>query len=141
MNSTGKYDDIINLPHHVSKRRAKMSMADRAAQFGSFAPLTGHKDALDETARVTDDRIEQDEYQQSSINKKICLLQSEAAKKQAVSITFFVPDKSKSGGEYITVTGTVKKIDEYKRCVVMDNGIKISINDIIDIDGDFFDFW
>lgn len=137
MDNQHKYDDIINMPHHTSLKRVRMPMKDRAAQFLPFAALTGYDDEIKETARLTDEKIYLSEETTSVINKKICILsESEASE---ISITYFVPDDKKSGGSYVTESGTVKKIDDYKKVIVMKNGTEIPFKDILDIDGEMFD--
>lgn len=132
------YDDIINLPHHTSASRPRMSVYDRAAQFYPFAALTGYDTAITETARLTDKKIELDEYKKADLSERLCMIQDLKDERSEVSITFFMPDKKKSGGEYITVTGCVKKIDEHERIVVMRDATKIPIEDILEIDGELF---
>lgn len=132
------YDDIINLPHHTSTSRPRMSAHDRAAQFSPFAALTGYDSAITETARLTDTRVELDEYSKADLNEKLCIIQDQIDQQPEVSITYFQPDKMKSGGTYITATGCVKKMDEYKHAVVMRDATKIPIDDIFEINGDFF---
>ena len=135
---TGSYDDIINLPHHVSASRPRMSALDRAAQFSPFAALTGYDDAVKETARLTDERVELDESSKAALNERLLMIQGQLDDQPQVSIIYFQPDDKKAGGTYITATGSVKKIDEYERTAVMKDGTKISIDDIIKIDGDLF---
>lgn len=135
---TGSYDDIINLPHHVSASRPRMSALDRAAQFSPFAALTGYDDAVKETARLTDERVELDESSKAALNERLLMIQGQLDDQPQVSIIYFQPDDKKAGGTYITATGCVKKIDEYERTAVMKDGTKISIDDIIKIDGDLF---
>lgn len=132
------YDDIINLPHHVSTTRPQMSMKDRAAQFSPFAALTGYDAAVRETARLTDERVELDEAALSILNMKFQVLLDRLGEKNEVSITFFQPDEKKSGGEYVRITGTVKKLDEFKRQIIMADGKKILMDDILDMEGDIF---
>lgn len=132
------YDDIINLPHHTSTSRLRMSVYDRAAQFSPFAALTGYDSAITEMARLTDTRVELDEYSKADLNEKLCIIQEQMDKQSEVSITYFQPDKKKSGGAYITAIGCVKKIDEYGRTVVMRDATKIPIEDILEIDGMLF---
>lgn len=132
------YDDIINLPHHTSASRPHMSAYDRAAQFSPFAALTGYDSAITETARLTDKRAELDEYSKAALNEKLCMIQDQMDEQPEVSITYFQPDNKKSGGAYMTVTGCVKKIDEYERTVVMQDAAKIPIEDIFDIEGELF---
>lgn len=135
---TGSYDDIINLPHHVSASRPRMSALDRAAQFSPFAALTGYDDAVKETARLTDERVELDESSKVALNERLLMIQGQLDDQPQVSIIYFQPDDKKAGGTYITATGCVKKIDEYERTAAMKDGTKISIDDIIKIDGDLF---
>jgi len=132
------YDDIINLPHHTSTSRPHMSAHARAAQFSPFAALTGYDSAITETGRLTDKKGEMDEYSKSDMNERLCIIQCQMDEQPEVSITYFQPDKKKSGGAYITATGCVKKIDEYERTVVMQDDTKIPIDDIFEIDGELF---
>lgn len=133
MSSENRYDDIINLPHHVSEKHPRMSMIDRAAQFSPFAALTGHGAAIEETARLTDERIEIEENKKEIINEKLIFIAESADESPEVTVTFFAPDGRKFGGEYVSVTGKVKKIDAYKHDVVMTDGRIIPIENIYDI--------
>ena len=135
---TESYDDIINLPHHVSSSRPHMSSFDRAAQFSPFAALTGYDNAVKETARLTEERIELDESRKAALNERLCIIQDTLVELPTVIITYFQPDKKKSGGAYVTATGSVKKIDEYVRTVVMHDTTKIPIDEILSIDGEMF---
>lgn len=132
------YDDIINLPHHTSAARRHMSAYDRAGQFSPFAALTGHDAAISETARLTETRIELDEYSKADLNQRLCIIQEQPDEQPEVSITYFQPDNKKSGGAYITAAGCVKKIDDYKRTVVMQDDTQIPIEDILAIEGELF---
>ena len=136
---TSEYDDIINLPHHVSVTRPHMTVIDRAAQFSPFAALTGYAAAIKETARLTDDRVELDEYIKGALSEKLQLLTERIKEYPEIIITYFQPDVKKNGGSYVTANSTAKKIDEYKRMVVMSDGTAIPIDDIISIDGQIFE--
>ncbi len=125
------YDDIINLPYKKSTERPQMSMLDRAAQFSPFAALTGHKDATTETARLTDKRIELDDYFKDELNRKLCTLIETSTQ---ASITYFIPDDKKDGGKYLTVTGTVQKYDEYHNTIKLTNGMVIPVRDITEVE-------
>ena len=129
-----RYDDIINLPHHQSTERAHMSLHDRAAQFAPFAALTGHEEAIEETARVTEEKITLDESTISKINEILFDIAQHLPEKKPVSITYFVPDKQKSGGAYLTDVGTIKKIDEVEKTVRMDSGMIIPMGEIRNIE-------
>lgn len=133
------YDDILLLPHHVSEKHPPMSRLDRAAQFSPFAALTGYEAAVEETARLTDRRIELDEGEKATIDQRLTLVQERLPDPIKVTITYFVPDKKKVGGAYVNVSGTVKKIDDYERTVVLRDGTNIPIIDILCIDGEIFD--
>lgn len=135
---TNLYNDIINLPHHQSATRPHMSAYDRAAQFSPFAALTGYEDTVAETARLTDKKVELDDYSKADLNERLNMIQDTLGEQPEVSITYFLPDKKKSGGAYVTVTGGVKKIDEYKHIVVMLDATKIPIDDIAEINGVLF---
>ena len=131
---SGKYDDIINLPHHVSPTRPQMSMIDRAAQFSPFSALSGYDDAILETGRLTDARIEMTEDELDALNAKYQLLMDTIGTEIEVSITYFKPDDRKAGGAYLTERDVVKKVDTYNRRILMRNGTCIPMDDIFDID-------
>lgn len=131
---TGKYDDIINLPHHVSSTRPHMPMSDRAAQFSPFAALSGYDAAVKETARLTTERIELAEDARTALEEKLGLLSDTISDAPTVTITYFQPDRKKAGGEYITATGIVKRIDDYQHTIIMKDGHQIAIADVIDVD-------
>lgn len=132
------YNDIINLPHHVSTKHPRMKMIDRAAQFSPFAALTGHGAAVSETERLTEKFAEPDEYEKSIINEKLRFLAELVSQRPVAEIVYFEPDKRKDGGEYVTVTGEVKKIDSVGQSVLMADGQRISAEFISDIRCDLF---
>ena len=132
------YEDILNLPHHVSKTRPQMSMLDRAAQFSPFAALTGYDDAIKETGRLTDEKIEMDEDRKAALDMKQAYLIEMIDEQPEISITYFLPDAQKSGGAYVTVTGNLKRFDEYERLLILTDGKKIPMDDIADIESDLF---
>ena len=136
--SRKKYADIIDLPHHQSDTRPKMSNYDRAAQFSPFAALTGHADSIKETARLTDEYSEPSEEMKAIMNEKILFLMEQLENQPEITITFFKPDEKKQGGAYITITGVVKKIKTYERQIQMTTGDLIPIDMIFDIKGDIF---
>lgn len=125
-----KYQDLIERKHPVSKIHSQMSMHDRAAQFAPFAALTGHNDAIKETARLTKRRIELSEEEKEQLDMKLSQLLRDSQKRKPISVTYFEEDLHKEGGTYITVTGTVKKIDEVGRRLVMEDNRKIIFQDI-----------
>ena len=127
------YDDIINLPHPVSKNHPQMPFRDRAAQFAPFAALTGHDAAIKETARLTDERLELSEEVIAQLNEKINIIRNNIGIEQNVSITYFIPDTKKAGGSYVTYSGIVKKIDEYEHTIIMTDQTVIPIEQISDI--------
>ena len=133
-----KYADIIDLPHHQSDTRPKMSNYDRAAQFSPFAALTGHADSIKETARLTDEYSEPSEEMKAIMNEKILFLMEQLKNQPEITITFFKPDEKKQGGAYITITGVVKKIKTYERQIHMTTGDLIPIDMIFGIDGEIF---
>ena len=138
--NTGRspYEDIINLPHHVSPTRPRMSRADRAAQFSPFAALSGYGDAVQETARLTNQRIELDEGAKAALDEKLRLLAEVIEDRPEAAITYFLPDRKKAGGEYVTATGQVKKVDAVAQELVMANGRIIPIADIIEVESRLF---
>ena len=128
----GRYDDIINLPHKQSEKRAHMSNHDRAAQFSPFAALTGHSDAIEETARLTDGRIVLGEYEADLVNEKLRKLAERP--KQEIRVTHFVPDDKKQGGKYITEAKKVRRVDETGRKLIFDDKSEMAFGDIVDIE-------
>lgn len=137
---TGTYDDIIHLPHHVSSTRSHITAIDRAAQFSPFAALTGHSDAIKETARLTDQRIELDEDMLCYLSDRLQILIDRMNEHPEIAITYFQPDAKKNGGTYIAAAGMIKKIDEFERVIVMSNGTEVPINDIVSIEGQIFEY-
>lgn len=135
---SGQYDDIINLPHHVSATRPQMPLLDRAAQFAPFAALTGYDAAIKETGRLTDEKIEMDEEALNILNMKFQLLVDNLHDEPEVSFTYFKPDERKAGGAYLEVTGTVKKVDDFERVITMQDGTKMLMDNILNIDGEIF---
>lgn len=131
MNNWEIYKDIINLPHHVSKKHPKMSLEARSAQFAPFAALVGYDALVHETARLTDDKIEIDEEEKEIIDSQLQLVKEQISDRPKVTITYFVKDTRKAGGEYVTAEANVKKIDDYKNSIVMENGLEIPIEDIL----------
>jgi hypothetical protein len=131
------YDDIINLPHHTSKVHKRMSMHSRAAQFAPFAALTGHNDAINETARLTETFSEPSDAEKASLDRKIGYLKNTLYERAAVSITYFVPDKRKAGGLYKKTIGAIKSIDSHEGIITMVDGTRIYTQHIRYIDGTF----
>ena len=131
---TGKYDDIIHLPHPDSPRHPRMSLHDRAAQFSPFAALTGHGAAIAETGRLTDRRVELDEYEMARVDAELQRLQELLPGRPAASVTYFVPDERKAGGSYQTVTGEVKRIDAVNGMIQMTDRQPIPIADVFSIE-------
>ena len=133
-----RYDDLLDLPHHVSVTHPHMALYDRAAQFAPFKALTGYEDDVEETARLTDRRIELDADTIERLDARLRLLEKHLADAPIVSITYFRPDAHKEGGSYEKVTGIVKKIDAIKHALLLRDGRQIPIGDISGIDGEFF---
>ena len=132
------YEDIINLPHHISPTRQQMPMSDRAAQFSPFAALTGYDAAIKETGRLTDTKIELDDEELHNLNLKFQLLVEFLEDAPEVAITYFKADERKAGGAYLEATGIVKKLDDFERRITMQNGTKIPMDDVLSIDGELF---
>lgn len=132
------YDDIINLPRHVSTRHTPMPRESRAAQFAPFAALVGYDAAVMEEARITGRRVELSEERISIINDRIFRLSQRLDEKPYVCITYFKNDARKFGGEYVTLHGIVHNIDEIEGVIVMDDKKRISVSDVLSIEGDVF---
>lgn len=132
------YDDIINLPHFESKKHPRMSLEARSAQFAPFAALTGYEDAVKETARLTDKKIEIDDALKQILNNKLQYVLENNDINPEVTFTYFISDKRKSGGKYIEKEGNIKKIDNINGHVILKDKSKIKIDDIINITSDIF---
>lgn len=130
---SGKYDDIIHLSRPVSARRTPMSRYDRAAQFSPFAALTGYDGVIEETARLTDRQVELDEGGKAELDEKLREIRENIGQMPKVTVTYFREDGRKDGGAYITVTGKVKKIDQYSQTLVFMDGSGIDIGQIYQI--------
>ena len=130
---TDNYDDIINLPHHVSSKHPQMSMMNRAAQFAPFAALTGHAAAIEETARLTDEQMELADEDNEILNQKMAYLRENLHEHPFVTITFFEEDGRKTGGAYKTVEGHLQNIDDYNMSLVLKTGETVFLKSIFDI--------
>ncbi len=128
------YDDIINMEHHVSKKHPQMSLHNRSAQFAPFAALVGFEDMIEETARIVSKKIEINEEQKEKLDLKLKEIKQKIKLKPTVTITYFVPDKFKEGGKYVTVSGEIKKIDEYKKQIILEENMEIRIENILKIE-------
>ena len=144
MNDTHKYDDIINLPHHVSTRHLQMSLSDRAAQFSPFAALTGHNAAIKEAQRLTDEWVELNEDRKELLDEKLQMIRESLFSGKGgrglpgIMFTYFKSDAKKSGGAYLSIQGQVKKIDEYSHQVILEDGTALAIEHIVGIEGELF---
>lgn len=135
---SGQYDDIINLPHHTSPTRPRMSRENRAAQFSPFAAVVGHDAAIRETGRLTDTKIELGESAIAELEMKLDILADIIAERPEISVTYFQPDEKKAGGKYVTASGALKKIDATENVIILEDGKTIPITDILDIECERF---
>lgn len=136
---SGKYDDMLYLPHHVSPTRPRMSMQERAAQFSPFAALTGFHAAINETARATEQKPELEEDALAELDRRMQVLEERLKERPVVGITWFRPDKRKRGRACVRVTDVVKKLDERQRVIVLERGDRIPIDDILSLEGEVFE--
>lgn len=127
------YDDIINLPHYISKKHRPMPREARAAQFAPFAALTGYESDVNEAARYTGKRRELGEYETERLNRRINEIRNGIHGSTEVIITYFKPDEKKAGGEYLNIGGRVRKIDDYGRTLTLTSGASIPLDDISEI--------
>ena len=138
MSTTEKYSDIIHLPRPVSEKHPRMPMLDRAAQFSPFAALTGYEEAIYETGRLTEEKTELGEEEKAILDRKQRLLLEKLYERPALTVTFFVPDEKKSGGRYVTKTGNLKRIDLIQRWMLLTDGTKIPLEDVMSIESKLF---
>lgn len=128
-----EYDDIIDLPHHVSSKHPQMSMQARAAQFQPFAALPGYGDAVNKIERVVEQRITLGEDAQADIDRQLARLAMDETGCLQACFTCFVPDGIKAGGAYEMAVGAVRKLDELNRCIILTDGRVISVDDLLTI--------
>ena len=135
---TRKYDDILHLTHPTSKKHPRMPISDRAAIFSPFAALTGHAAAIQETARLTDQKIELDEDTKAELDRRQAILLEHIAEQPEVTITWFCPDEKKSGGAYVVTVGRLKRVDETAGTLRLADGMTISLDEIVELQSDLF---
>lgn len=128
------YEDMLELPHPVSKMHPQMPRRDRAAQFAPFAALTGYEEAVREAARITEEKMILDEDSKVQLDWKLRCLQEKVEEKPIITVTYFMKDERKKGGKYVTVTGVLKKIDSYTHQFVLENGEEIPVEDVVSLD-------
>ena len=134
---THKYDDILHLPHPTSTKHPRMPIGDRAAIFSPFAALTGHGAAIAETARLTEQKIELDEDSRTKLDEKQRMLEKVIAQQPELIVTWFRPDDKNDGGSYFTTTGNLKRTDGVDRVMVMTDGTRIPLDDIIELESEW----
>lgn len=132
------YENIIDLPHHTSDKHPRMSRENRAAQFSPFAALTGYNAEINETARLTDEKLDLSEDRVNDINTKLQIVNDNIHECPEVTVEYFVPDERKSGGAYIKKSGNIRRIDEHERILIMKDGRSVPIDDIYSLNGDIF---
>lgn len=140
-NFTKNYENIIGLSNHTSDKHPRMSRENRAAQFSSFAALTGYNAEINETARLTDEKLELSEDRINDINIKLQIIMDNIDEYPEVTVEYFVPDEKKSGGAYTKICGNVRRIDEHERILIMKDCRTIPIDDIYSIDGRIFSIY
>ena len=126
-----RYDDVINRQHPTSKKHPRMSNMNRAAQFAPFAALTGYEESIEETARLTDRRIELSEYEIEELNTRLNFIQEQIKDRPEVTVIYFRPDERKDGGAYFSVSGKVRRIDETNGVLVFENETVVQISLIV----------
>lgn len=138
-----KYDDIINLPHHVSKTHKPMPLINRAAQFAPFSALTGYEEAIVEAGRQTTKRGLPSSSELENLSNRLAFALDHINEHEQLAFSYFIPDELKDGGEKVTVKGIIKKYDENERTIILYNGLKLYIDNILSISGktldDFFE--
>ena len=138
MSNEQKYNDIINLPHHVSKRHPQLSRASYAAQFSPFAALSGYDGIVSEVARVTDERVELGDTEMDILSAKIQIIDDHIKEHPQIELTYFVKDKKKSGGTYLKKIASIKRIDDVERIMYFTDGTNLPMDDITDMQGEIF---
>ena len=135
---SSRYDDMIYMQNPTPTCKPRMSLYERAAQFSPFAALTGYDAAIDETGRLTDTKIDISEDMREKLDLKQNFLADIIDEQPEISVTYFIPDKKKSGGAYVTANGRLKQIDEYEQLIILTDGKKIPIQEVYSIESDLF---
>ena len=135
---SGKYDDMLHLPHPTSAKHPRMPISERAANFSPFAALTGHAGAIAETARLTKQKMELDEDTKAELDRRQAVLLEHIAEQPEITVTWFQPDERKDGGAYFTTTGRLKKINEMNRVLILLDGTSIPLEDVADLESNCF---
>ena len=134
-----RYDDIIHLPHHVSRTRKPMPMINRAAQFAPFAALTGHDEAITETARQTTPKRILSSDEQEILSKRLAYAIDHISERPNLTFTYFIPDTLKDGGRYVTITGVIRKYDALEKTVVLETNEILLIDNILSTSGEMIE--
>ena len=132
---SGRYDDIIGLPHPTSRRHPRMPIRERAPIFSPFAALSGPGPAIAETARLTERRMELDEDTKAELDRRQAVLLAHVGEQPEVTVTWFQPDERKDGGAYVTTTGRLKKLDTVQRVLILLDGTSIPLEDVAALEG------
>ena len=135
---SGKYDDMLHLPHPTSVRHPRMPISERAAIFSPFAALTDHAGAIAETARLTDQKMELDEGTKAELDRRQTVLLERISKQPEITVIWFQPDERKDGGAYFTIIGWLKKLDAIQRVLVLTDRTKIPLDDVAEIESNWF---
>lgn len=132
------YEDIVNLPPHISKKHPQPTMLERAARFAPFAAITGYEEMVLEEARVTEERVELSEGAKATLNKKLSILKDNLSMSPEVTVTYFEPDQRKAGGAYLTCSGVIRRVDEHNHLIQMMNGKQILMDEIYELESGIF---
>lgn len=134
------YQDIINLPRHISKNRKHMSNYDRAAQFAPFSALTGYDASINEAKRLTETQKELSEVDLFELDQKLKIIEEHIKEKPTVRIKHFIPDGKKDGGKYLWEDITIRHIDLVNRLIMTTDKRKFALDYIIEIEGEIFNY-
>lgn len=135
---SGKYDDMLSLPHPTSRKHPRMSAADRAAQFSPFAALTGYEETIEESGRLTEQPVELWEDARMELDRRQQFLLDNARFSPEITVRYFTPDSRKDGGAYVSVQGNLKSVDPVKQVLQLQNGTRIPLDAIIELDSPLF---
>jgi len=132
------YEDIKKMRRPQYADLPPMSIHDRAAQFAPFAALVGYGDAVEETERLTEGRREMEEDEIGELNRRLAELSERLKERPKIRVTYFIPDKKKSGGRYASKIGNARTIDLYDNRIIFTDGEAVAVKDmysIVFIDG------
>lgn len=138
MKPVSAYEDLLYLPHPVSKKHPAIPVLTRAAQFAAFKALTGYEEEIAEEGRYTEQAMELDESRKEILDRRIRLLWEHRADQPMAEFICFEPDERKAGGRYRCIRGVIQKLDPLGKTLILHSGESIPVDALCDLRADLF---